>query len=1149
MADEYSYLDLGYTRLLEKGDDLFDIDISLEEATSDSTVSMSTDSSSVTESETSEYNGDTDSVEDVTAISTVSSGEVSSQWTIATDGYIIGGATAYNTGTGFFLGWDSTAYKFSIGDSSSNYLTWDGTTLSISGTITIITGTIAGLTISATDLTATSGGNTTIVSSGATAFTAGPTGSPTFTVTQAGLLTTTSALIGGWNVVDGYIYNLQSGTPTASPNDGVVLASGNEALIIYEDAAIRVQVGYLSAGVYGIVGYATDGSTKIFEMSDTQQMVAGWVFDNIYMYGLASGTPTAAPNDGIVLTSGSTGSVLIYEDTAIRVRIGYLSAGIYGILGYATDGTTKIFEMSDTQQFVGGWTFTDASLYNLVTGTPTAAPNDGLVLTANATPAVIAYEDTAKRAELGYLSAGVFGLKVYATNGTTVIFEASDTQQIMAGWTFTDTALYNLASGTPTAAPNDGSVILANSTPAFIVYEDTAKRVEMGYLSAGVFGFKGYATDGTTVIFEMSDTQQRVGGWYFTDIVLRSATTDATSNILIDSANGLIRAGVTTGDYITLDGANLRLRSSNYVSGALGAGFTLEPDLFEVGNASIRGQLQMATFVANSISAVNGDLAVVLGADTLNADMTALDASTITITGDTTFAVNDIIRIKEGVNDEWMLVTNIASAPTYTVTRDQAGAYGADANPAWTIGATVVNFGPSGSGGLFLTASDTNAPFISVFTHAGTPYTTLTTRARLGNLNGYLGYVTDIYGLGVGSTSAGEANITIEPTNGIRIRSGTTLLFQVDMAGSATIGGWVLGATSFTDAAGVVGLSSAVTGGDDIRIWAGDATPASAEFRVTEAGALVATSATITGAITASSGSITGAFSVLAGLTVGTAGTFSSGQTAYDTGTGWWMEYNGGTPRMSFGNASGGNFTWDGTTFAVDGVAIDGTSTANGSTVENVQTRAEALFTEEFMYVGRPDDSDTALTEFMTATAGGGGTITRRLMMTSIQGGAASQSYLVGASVMAELDGATIQWQDKDLLFYVNAEFGTNVTQDAFLGYFARTLFPAVDATDTVRHIGFYFQDGIIYASNANGTTQTRTDVSTGITMTNMNLYWFKWDAGTNITFYINDTLVATHSTNLPTTSDGVPLLQIAGDGTAARRLDIKNNYTFVMTT
>jgi hypothetical protein len=72
------------------------------------------------------------------------------------------------------------------------------------------------------------------------------------------------------------------------------------------------------------------------------------------------------------------------------------------------------------------------------------------------------------------------------------------------------------------------------------------------------------------------------------------------------------------------------------------------------------------------------------------------------------------------------------------------------------------------------------------------------------------------------------------------------------------IGGWVIGPDSIKDAAGVVGMLSTVTGGDDIRFFAGHATPGSAPFRVTEAGALVASNATITGSITATGGSIAG---------------------------------------------------------------------------------------------------------------------------------------------------------------------------------------------------------------------------------------------------------------------------------------------------
>ena len=167
----------------------------------------------------------------------------------------------------------------------------------------------------------------------------------------------------------------------------------------------------------------------------------------------------------------------------------------------------------------------------------------------------------------------------------------------------------------------------------------------------------------------------------------------------------------------------------------------------------------------------------------------------------------------------------------------------------------------------------------------GTTYSNLEERWAIGNLNGVFGYATDTYGAAFGSPTG--AWLKIDPTNGVRLGHNTTTKVQIEADGDATfagavtatagaIGGWVLGATQLADAAGAVGLSSAVTAGDDIRLWAGDATPASAEFRVTEAGVLTATSATITGAITATSGSFTGTVT----STAGTIGGWTLGATS-----------------------------------------------------------------------------------------------------------------------------------------------------------------------------------------------------------------------------------------------------------------------------
>ena len=56
--------------------------------------------------------------------------------TVDASGYVRGGQTGYNTGTGFWLGYDSGAYKFSIGTSSEG-ITWNGTTLLIKGSLQV----------------------------------------------------------------------------------------------------------------------------------------------------------------------------------------------------------------------------------------------------------------------------------------------------------------------------------------------------------------------------------------------------------------------------------------------------------------------------------------------------------------------------------------------------------------------------------------------------------------------------------------------------------------------------------------------------------------------------------------------------------------------------------------------------------------------------------------------------------------------------------------------------------------------------------------------------------------------------------------------------------------------------------------------------
>lgn len=53
--------------------------------------------------------------------------------TLDTAGYIRGGQTAYNTGTGFFLGYSGGTHKFSMGNGSTKLFTYDGTDFTLVG--------------------------------------------------------------------------------------------------------------------------------------------------------------------------------------------------------------------------------------------------------------------------------------------------------------------------------------------------------------------------------------------------------------------------------------------------------------------------------------------------------------------------------------------------------------------------------------------------------------------------------------------------------------------------------------------------------------------------------------------------------------------------------------------------------------------------------------------------------------------------------------------------------------------------------------------------------------------------------------------------------------------------------------------------------
>ena len=78
------------------------------------------------------------SVTDLAAISADMGSITAGDIVLDSSGFIRGGQTGYHTGTGFFLGYDTSAYKFSIGDGgTSDFMTWDGSELIVRGNVSI----------------------------------------------------------------------------------------------------------------------------------------------------------------------------------------------------------------------------------------------------------------------------------------------------------------------------------------------------------------------------------------------------------------------------------------------------------------------------------------------------------------------------------------------------------------------------------------------------------------------------------------------------------------------------------------------------------------------------------------------------------------------------------------------------------------------------------------------------------------------------------------------------------------------------------------------------------------------------------------------------------------------------------------------------
>ena len=342
----------------------------------------------------------------------------------------------------------------------------------------------------------------------------------------------------------------------------------------------------------------------------------------------------------------------------------------------------------------------------------------------------------------------------------------------------------------------------------------------------------------------------------------------------------------TTGDLIvdgTIAGAKVIARTieaGNIATGTLTA------------NEIAAGTITATQIAADAITAVKID---VNNLQAISSDLGSISGGSLNI-GSGTFVVasNGALTATSATITGAVTATSGSFTGSLTSTSGTIGGF--------TLGSTSL-IGGSGSTRVSLSTADGihlgnntfgSAPFRVTPAGALTSTNATITGAVTATSGSFTGSLTStsgtIGGFTLGSTSlvagSGTSRVSLSTADGIHLGNNTfgSAPFRVTRAGAltatnATITGEVNATSGTFNGSIAIGSGNSIFKADSNGIYLGNATFGSAPFRVTPAGALTATNATITGAITATSGSFAGSLSSASGTFTGalSGGTISIG--------------------------------------------------------------------------------------------------------------------------------------------------------------------------------------------------------------------------------------------------------------------------------
>lgn len=223
-------------------------------------------------------------------------------------------------------------------------------------------------------------------------------------------------------------------------------------------------------------------------------------------------------------------------------------------------------------------------------------------------------------------------------------------------------------------------------------------------------------------------------------------------NAFIDASTAnLYMKDTSTGFQVSATGViNLQtgntLRTAPFTAGVEGWNISWDGDA-EFNNVRVRGELAASVFKVSELSATAGTFGVFYSASTLTVDCltAAVPGAGMSITaknsdaGAMLFGVGDKVRIKSwtgtAVADVWATIqsrTNNGPDTTYSAIFESG-----TASAYFVAGTAVVDYGPSGSGFITLSADGTvgATPNITMATHAGSPWSAQTVFYKAGNLD------------------------------------------------------------------------------------------------------------------------------------------------------------------------------------------------------------------------------------------------------------------------------------------------------------------------------------------------------------------------------------------------------------------------------